>query len=89
MRTWYGAVPLLNVAVTLPSLPPEQLTSVFVRLKVGFGLTVKVAGLEVAVPQELLMQTSNNAPLSPVVTPVSVNVAVLAPEIVPMLDKGD
>src|SRR5262249_23725353 len=31
---WYGLVPPLTVAVTLPSAPPLQLTSVLVRLSV-------------------------------------------------------
>ena len=56
--------------------------------QLGGELTVNVAALEVAVPQVLLMQTSNIEPLSPPVTPVRVNVAVSAPEIVPPLDNG-
>ena len=39
----YGPVPPEKVAVTVPSLPPLQLTSVFVRLKLGLALTVSTA----------------------------------------------
>ena len=39
----YGPVPPEKVAVTVPLLPPLQLASVSVRLKLGFALTVTTA----------------------------------------------
>src|SRR5439155_21502773 len=84
----YGAVPPLGLTVKVCE-PPAQIVALDgLTVQLGVGLTVKVAGLEVAVPQALLMQTSKTIPLSAVLTPVRVSVAVFAPEIVPPFDSG-
>jgi hypothetical protein len=54
---WYGAVPPKNLAVIVPSLPPLQLTSVLVRLRVGLWLTFRVPAQVVVHPLWSVMDT--------------------------------